>query len=368
MTDPRVRRMAEVLVRHSLDLKPGDLVVINGSTLAEDLIRETYRSALNAGAHPVVQMTVPGLSEILLKEGSDEQLKAVSPVEQLLNERADAELRIIAEENTRALSGVPGERMSAFASARASLRTNRMQRSARGELRWSLTLFPTQAHAKDAQMSLHDYQEFVFEACFLNDQDPVDRWKELSRRQETLINWLRPRREVHVTAPDTDLHLSIEGRSWNNSDGKRNFPSGEVFTGPIEDSAEGHIRFTFPATIQGHEVDGIRLRFEAGKVVDASAERNEAFFVQMLDTDEGARRIGEFAFGTNTGIQKFTGNTLYDEKIGGTIHLALGAGYPETGSTNVSAIHQDLVCDIRETGEVRVDGDVFLTKGMYLLE
>ena len=368
MTDPRVKRMAEVLVNHSLGLQPGDLVVINSSTLAGDLVREVYRSALGVGAYPVVQTQLPGLSEILLTEGSDVQLETLSPVESMLNERANAELRIIAEDNTKALSGVPAERLNRFAAARKSLRQNRMQRAAEGDLRWSLTLFPTQAHAQDAQMSLSDYREFVFEACYLNDPDPVARWRDLSARQARMIEWLNPRRNVHVSAPGTDLRLSIESRTWNNSDGKRNFPSGEVFTGPIEDSVEGHIRFTFPATIQGHEVAGVELRFEAGKVIDASAERNEEFFTRMLDTDSGARRVGEFAFGTNEGIQQFTGNTLYDEKIGGTIHLALGAGYPDTGSTNVSAIHQDMVCDLRQDGEVRIDGDVFLKHGRYLTD
>jgi aminopeptidase len=367
MSDPRVVRMAEVLVQHSLGLRPGDLVVINGSTLAADLIREVYRAALRAGANPLVQMQFPGLAEILLREGNDDQLTQISPVEELLHAKPDAELRIIAEENTRALSGVSGERLQRYTAARQSLRQKRMQRAADGDLRWSLTLFPTQAHAQDAQMSLTDYQDFVFDACYLNDPDPVSLWQTLSARQGRMIDWLKTRHNVHVVGPDTDLRLSIAGRTWNNSDGKRNFPSGEVFTGPIEDSVEGHIHFTFPATIQGHEVAGIRLRFEAGRVVDASADRNEDFFMTLLDTDEGARRVGEFAFGTNDGIQQFTGNTLFDEKIGGTIHLALGAGYPDTGSTNVSAIHQDMVCDLRNEGEVRIDGDVFLTQGRYLV-
>jgi aminopeptidase len=367
MVDPRISRMAKVLVQHSLGLRPGDRVVINGSTLAADLIRETYRESLKAGAHPVAQVQLPGLTEALLTEGSNEQITTISPVEEMLHEVPDAELRIIAEENTKALSSVPVERLRLFSTARQSLRQKRMQRAANGDLRWSLTLFPTQAHAQDAQMSLSAYREFVFNACYLNDADPVARWRELSERQARMIEWLRPRSDIHVVGPDTDLRLSIAGRAWNNSDGKRNFPSGEVFTGPIEDSAEGHIRFTFPATIQGHEVAGIRLKFESGTVVDASAERNESFFLSMLDTDDGARRIGEFAFGTNNGIQQFTGNTLFDEKIGGTIHLALGAGYPDTGSTNVSAIHQDIVCDLRESGEVRVDGEVFLKAGRYLV-
>lgn len=366
--DPRITRMAQVLVQHSLNLKAGDRVVINGSTLAADLIKEVYRESLRAGAFPIVQTQLPGISEIMLREGNADQLKEISPVEQVLNEQADAELRIISEENTRALSDVSADRITTFASARTALRRNRMQRAADGNLRWSLTLFPTNAHAQDAQMSLESYREFVYDACHLNDPDPIARWRELSVRQATMIEWLSQRKQVHVLGPDTDLRLSIAGRTWNNSDGKRNFPSGEVFTGPIEDSVEGHIRFTFPATIQGHEVAGIFLRFEEGVVVDASAERNEDFFLRMLETDEGAKRVGEFAFGTNTGIQRFTGNTLFDEKIGGTIHLALGAGYPDTGSTNVSAIHQDMVCDLRQEGEVRVDDEVFLKRGRYLTD
>jgi aminopeptidase len=266
------------------------------------------------------------------------------------------------------MSSVEAGKIRQFTAARQPLRQRFMQRAADGTLRWSLTLFPTQAHAQDAQMSLRDYQDFVFNACFLDDDDPVGRWRELSERQARMIDWLTPRRDVSITGPGTDLRLSYAGRSWNNSDGKRNFPSGEVFTGPIEDSVDGYISFTYPATIQGHEVAGIRLTFEAGRVVDIIAERNEEFLVSMLDTDEGARRVGEFAFGTNFGITRFTGNTLFDEKIGGTVHLALGAGYPDTGSVNQSAIHMDLVCDLRESGAVRVDGDLFLQNGRYLIE
>jgi aminopeptidase len=357
--------MANVLTEYSLGLKPGDLVVISGSTLAADLIREAYRSALRLGANPVVQAQLPGIQEILFADGSNEQIEAISPVEHVLFEKPDAELRIIADENTRALSGVDGERISRFRSARQPLMQRRMQRAADGVLRWSLTLFPTQAHAQDADMSLSSYRDFVFGACYLDDPDPVARWRELSERQAKMIDWLASRQEIHVTAPGTDIRLSIAGRRWNNSDGKRNFPSGEVFTGPIEDSVEGEISFTFPATIHGHEVSSIRLRFASGVVVDASAERNEAFFVSLLDTDAGARRVGEFAFGTNYGIDRFTGNTLFDEKIGGTVHLALGAGYPDTGSTNQSAIHEDIVLDLRQQGQVTVDGDVFLEQGRY---
>jgi aminopeptidase len=288
-------------------------------------------------------------------------------VEQLLNERVDADLRIIAEENTRALSGVSNDRIKQFNAARQSLRQNRMQRAANGDLRWCLTLFPTQAHAQDAQMSLNAYREFVFEACYLNDPDPVARWRELSARQARMIEWLTPRREVHVTGPETDLRLSIEGRSWNNSDGKRNFPSGEVFTGPIEDSANGVITYGVPSAVRGVEVENIRLVFENGKVVEASAEKGDDLLQSQLSADEGARYLGELGIGTNYNIQIPTKSILFDEKIGGTVHLALGQAYKETGGQNESAIHWDMICDLRQGGAIYLDGELFQENGRFKL-
>jgi aminopeptidase len=240
------------------------------------------------------------------------------------------------------------------------------RRAASGELRWSLTLYPTAAYAQDADMATAEFAEMLTGMCMLDQPDPVAAWRMLSNRQQQLIDWLTPRREVHITGRDTDLRLSIEGRTWNNSDGKRNFPSGEIFTGPIEDSAEGRIRFSFPVVTQGVEVSDVRLRFEAGKVVDASAARHEDVLIAALDTDDGARHLGEFAFGTNFGLTRFTKRILLDEKIGGTVHMALGRGYPDTGSLNRSAIHWDLICDIRQRGKVQVDGIDFLVDGVYL--
>jgi aminopeptidase len=230
-----------------------------------------------------------------------------------------------------------------------------------------VVLFPTNAHAQDAEMSLADYEDFVYRACLVNDGDPVERWTAVKEKQQLLIDWLGGKSEIHLTGPDTDLKVGIAGRSWINCYGDRNMPDGEIFTGPEETKVDGAVRFTFPAVLQGREVEDIRLWFEDGQVVRWSAAKNEDFLTKMLHTDEGACRLGEFAFGCNYGIQRFTKNILFDEKIGGTVHMAVGAGYPETGSQNQSAIHWDMICDLRHGGEVRVDGELFAKDGKYLL-
>jgi len=228
-------------------------------------------------------------------------------------------------------------------------------------------LFPTAAHAQDAQMSLTDFENFVFRATFCDQEDPVAAWRAVSERQQRIVDHLAGKREVVVTGPDVDLRLSIAGRTFVNSDGRRNMPSGEVFTGPVEDSVEGWARFRYPAIHNGRAVEGIVLRFEGGRVVEATAERNQDYLLAMLDTDEGARRLGEWAIGTNDRIDRFIGNILYDEKIGGTIHMAVGAGYPETGSQNRSALHWDMICDMRGGGRITVDGEPFYDSGRFLI-
>jgi aminopeptidase len=265
------------------------------------------------------------------------------------------------------MSAVDPARQRLYTGARNELSKAFMQRAADGELDWTLTLFPTDAYAQDADMDTEAYTDFVLRACKLDRDDPVAAWQELRVEQQRLIDWLHGKREVHMTGPDTDLKLSIEGRTWINSDGRRNFPSGEIFTGPVEDSVNGHIRFSFPVVTAGRQIEDIRLRFENGKVVDATAAKNEDYLIQTLDTDEGARYLGEFAFGTNFDIQQFTKNILFDEKIGGTVHMAVGRGYPESGSTNESAIHWDMICDLRQGGQVTVDGELFQKDGKFVV-
>ncbi|MCM8746487.1 aminopeptidase [Thermomicrobium sp. CFH 73360] len=367
MTDPRITQWAKVLVDYSLAVQPEQLVVISGTPLAAPLIREVFRLVLERGAYPVVQVTLPGLAEILFKEGSDRQLRFISPDERLGPEQADALLRILSESNTKALTGVDPSRQQLHQRARTELRQTYLERAAAGALNWCVTLYPTEAYAQDAEMSLAEYEGFVLRAGFLDQEDPVAAWQEQAREQARIIEWLSDKREVHIRAPDTDLRLSIAGRRFVNADGRKNFPDGEIFTGPVEDSVEGTIRFTYPSMVQGRQVEDIRLRFEGGRVVEASAARNEAFLHRMLETDEGARYVGEFAFGLNRAITRFTGNILFDEKIGGTLHLAIGAGYPETGSRNRSAVHWDMICDLRRDSEVWIDGQLFMKDGEVLI-
>ena len=369
MPDPRLHTWAEVLVGYSTAVQPGETVAISGGVAAEPLLGAIHRAVLAAGAHPVLLPGFPELAADLLARGSDEQLAYVSPLERFVRAEADVAIAVAAATNTRALSGVDPARQTRWARARADLTEVSMRRAASGERRWSSTLYPTAAYAQDAEMATDDFAEFLFTTCKLNDRDPVAAWRRLSAEQARLIDRLAGARRIRVVGPDTDLTLSVAGRSWVNSDGRRNFPSGEVFTGPVEDSATGHVRFSYPAIAGGREMADVRLRFEHGLVVDAAAAQNEPYLLATLDTDPGARRLGEFAFGTNFDVTRFTKNILFDEKIGGTIHMALGAGYPDTGSRNTSAIHWDLICDLRPPagGRVEVDGVPFLEDGRFLV-
>lgn len=366
--DQRIDRWADLLTTYCTDVQPGQRVFITGELAAATLMRATCRSVLRAGGLPVVAPVIPGLEAELHRFGSDEQLQFISPVERFARLEADVSIRIVAEENTRGSSDVDPARSILWRKARGDISRTFAERAAAGDLRWSLTLFPTAAYAQDAGMSTDDYADFIFRACKVHLADPVAAWRELSARQARLIEWLTPRRELRLTGPGTDLRVGIEGRRWINSDGRRNLPSGEVFTGPVEDSAEGEITCSFPVTTGGREISGIRLRFRVGQVVDASAVRNEEYLLAALDTDEGSRRLGEVAVGTNRDIDRFTGQILLDEKIGGTAHIALGQGYPETGSANRSAIHWDLIVDLRENGRIDVDGAPLLANGELIID
>lgn len=367
MADPRIEKWAEVLTGYCVDVQPGETVGISGGVAAEPLLRAIYAKVVERGGFPVLSPDFSGLSATLIGSGNDDQLGFITPFEHFDRAEANCSIRVMAETNTRNASGVDPARSAAFTKARSELRKLGMQRASKGEHKWSLTLFPTDAYAQDAEMSTDDYVDFIMDACKLNEDDPVAAWVAMRDIQAGIVDWLTPRKELRLIAPGTDFRCEIAGRKWINSDGKRNFPSGEVFTGPVEDSAEGEVRFSFPVVTQGREISDIRLRFEDGKVIDASAAKNEDFLIENLDSDEGARRLGEIAIGTNFGITKFTGQILLDEKIGGTAHMALGAGYPETGSTNTSAIHWDMICDLRQGGRIEVDGDPLLVDGRFVI-
>ena len=365
MADSRIDQLGRLLVEYSIDVQPGQVIEISGGPVASPLIQAAYKYTLLRGGHPVTRITLPGLTELMFEHGSDEQLRHLTPIDRYGIEKADGLIRLMSETNTRSLTNVDPARQQLAQKARGELRNTMLKRAAAEELAWVLTLFPTEAYAQDAEMSLAEYEEFVYGAGLLDDPDPVARWREISREQQRTIDWLSEKKEIRIQAEGTDLTVQTGGRTWINADGNHNFPDGEIFTGPIEDSANGHVSFTFPSTMNGRSVEGIKLEFKDGKVVNASANKNEEYLISTLDTDEGARYLGEFAFGTNRGIQKFTGNTLFDEKIGGTLHMAVGAGYPQTGSRNTSAVHWDMIVDLRSGSEVHVDGELFSKDGAF---
>ncbi|HOU12494.1 MAG TPA: aminopeptidase [Anaerolineae bacterium] len=365
--DIRLARMARLLVEYSVNVQPGERVGIISSPAAADLVREVYACVLERGGNPLVYLSLPGLEEIFYRTANDAQLAFIDPVHKLMREEFEALINIRALENTRELSGVDPARQRLRSQALRPLMQRYMERGATGELKWNGTLFPTPASAQEADMSTRDYEDFVYGACFCDREDPVAEWRRVHDEQERVVQWFEGRDQVKVIGPNANLTLSVKDRVFVNSDGHHNMPSGEVFTGPVEDSANGWVRFTYPAIYGGREVEGVELTFEAGKVVKATAKKNEAYLLQMLDSDAGSRYLGEFAIGTNFGIQKFTKNILFDEKIGGSFHMALGAGYPDTGSHNQSAIHWDLICDMRDGGEIWADGELLYKGGAFVI-
>ena len=370
MTDPKLIKWAETLVGYSLDLQPGEQVLIRVDEAGLPLAKEVYRASLAAGAHPSVQVTVDGLDEIFLTTASDTQLLWVSPVRRLEYETMDALCSISAPSNTSALAGVAPAKQALAQQANQTIRKSLFERAAVGKAKWNVTLYPTPGAAQNAKMSLTDYEAFLMKAMLLDQDDPAAAWRAFSAEQQRYVDYLANVETLRFVARDTDLTMSVAGRKWVNSDGHKNFPSGEVFTGPIEDSVNGTVRYTFPTAHLGHEVDDVRLTFENGCVVKAEAARGLEFLETMLDSDPGARVLGEVAVGNNYGVQQFTRNTLYDEKIGGTFHLALGNSYPETGGANVSAVHWDMVCDLRPEaggGAIYADGKIIHENGQWVI-
>jgi aminopeptidase len=366
MRDARVDNLARILVRYSVKLKEGDTCAIRGSTAGEPLIAAVYEEALRVGANPTIAMSFDGQSSAYFRNASDAQLEWVSPVARWEAEKCDVNIVIGAETNTRELSQVPPERQARRRAATRELMETTLRRSADGEFRWVYTLFPTAAYASDAEMSLSEFEDFYYGACFADADDPLAAWSEAAKEWKRLAGVIEGHEEVRVTAPGTDITLGIAGRKFIAADGEHNMPDGEFFTAPIEDSVEGEVSFSLPAMVGGREVVGVRLRFESGKVVDASAERGEDYLVSLLDTDEGSRRLGELGIGTNFGIDRGTRDVLLDEKIGGTVHMAVGASYPECGGKNESAVHTDLVCDLRQGGRIEVDGEPFQENGRFV--
>jgi aminopeptidase len=365
--DPRAERLAKILVGYSTEVKQGEVVSIDGESAAAPLLLAIYEEVLKVGAQPIMNVSIDGQAAVYYKHATDEQLDWISPTSEWLLDNADVRIAVGASTNTRELSGIPPQRQTRRQTATGELLNRAMERSARGELRWCYTLFPTNAYAAEAEMSLADYEDFYYGACLADDEDPLTAWQRSSEETKRLAEWIEGHEEVRVTAPGTDIRLGIAGRKFIPCDGRHNMPDGEFFTGPVEDSVEGEVSFHLPATVGGREVAGVRLRFESGRVVDAGAERGEEFLIELLDTDDGARRLGELGIGTNYAIDRGTREVLLDEKLGGTVHMAVGKSYPESGGVNESAVHTDLVCDLRLGGKLEVDGTVMQEDGKFVV-
>jgi aminopeptidase len=369
MQDPRLAKLADVLVNYSVGVKKGRVVRLSGPTIAQPLIVELYRSIVKAGGNPLLRLSIEELSEIFFKTASEEQLQYLSSLAKLEVETIDCSIGIWGEENTKSLTGCDPKRMAINSAARRPLSETFLRRAAEGKLHWTGTQFPCQASAQDADMSLAEYEDFVFAAGLLDKPDPVAAWKKVSERQQRLTDLLNGKSDYHVVAANgTEIRMSVAGHKWINCDGHENFPDGEVFTGPVIDSVNGTVNFSFPAVHGGREVQDVRIDFKDGKVVGASATKGEEFLISMLDMDAGSRFLGECAIGTNYNITRYTKNTLFDEKIGGTVHFALGAGYPETGNDNQSGLHWDMVVDLRQGGYIEIDGQKISVDGRFTRE
>ena len=374
MTDLRVEKFAKVLVEHSARIVPGDRVLIEGTTAAEPLIRELFIQILEKVGIPHPMVALPGMMPFSQDEiyvtyaKTDAQLDFVPTFYKLAYEQFESRIRIHSATNTRGTTNLNPANGTRRGKALSAITEAQFRRGGDGSFKWVTTLYPTEAYAQDANMSLKEYEDFVFGAVHTSEADPIAFWQSVKAKQQSAVDYMKGKSQVILRGPNVDLTLSVKGRTFMNSFGTFNMPDGEIYTGPVEDSVNGWVRFTYPANYGGASVEGAELTFSKGRVQTAKAEKNQDFLLKTLETDGGSRFLGEFAIGTNFDIQQFTGNILFDEKIGGSFHMALGAGYPETGSKNKSAIHWDMICDMRKDAEITVDGELFYKNGQFVFK
>jgi aminopeptidase len=371
VSDLRVQKFAKILVEHSTHVAPGDRILIEATTAAEPLVREVFIQILEKGGIPHPMLALPGMmpfsqDELYLTYARDTQLDFVPTFYKLAYEQFEGRIRIHSATNTRGTTNIDPLKNQRRGKALGGITEAQMRRGGEGKFKWVTTLYPTDGYAQDAGMSLTEYEDFVFGAVHAGEDDPIAYWKSTSTEQQKAVDFLSDKNQVVLHGPNVDLTLSIKGRKFSNSIGIFNMPDGEIFTGPVEDSVNGWVKFTYPAIYGGVAVEDAELTFSNGRVESAKAGKNQDYLLKMLETDQGSRYLGEFAIGTNKDITRFTGNILFDEKIGGSFHMALGAGYPETGSKNKSAIHWDMICDLRKDSEILVDGQSFYKNGKFV--
>ena len=365
MVDQRIEKLAKLCVHYSVDVKPREKVVIQGTALAFPLIHELYKECLLCEAYPQI---LPSLETqyTFYKLAKEHQLKHVSPFDKFLVEDMDVRIGIFCDTNPKGLTNVDPARIRMHRAARSGIVETLFRREAEGKFRWTGLPYPAGAQAQEAAMALPEYEDFVYSSCHVDKEDPAAEWKKIQAEQEGICNFLNKTSEIRVVGEDTDLKFSVKGRKWINCSGQKNMPDGEVFTAPIENSTEGTVRFTYPGIYAGREVEDIKLTFKTGKVVKASAAKGDELLQQLLKI-EGAERLGEIAIGTNYSITRFTKDMLFDEKMGGTIHMALGLNpIPSTGGLNKSALHWDILKDMKKEGEIYADGRMFYKDGKLL--
>lgn len=365
--DIRYENFARILVDYSAKIQPGDRVAIRSSTAAVELIQELYRQILQRGAHPHLLMELPDEDELFYANAREENLDFLPVFLKVAYDEFDVLLKLPAEENTRHLTRVDPRRVERHQKALSPLLASQFKRGADGSLRWMSTIFPTHAHAVEAEMGYEAFKDFFFRASHADagTPDPLTYWQGVERQQQRYVDAMEGHNLIELRGPNVDLSLSIRGRTFKNACGRTNLPDGEIFTGPVEETVNGWVRFTYPASYSGILVEGVELTFQEGRIVKANAEKNQEFLLKMLDMDPGARYLGEFAIGLNYEIDRFSRNILLDEKIGGTFHVAMGAGYPETGSKNKSIVHWDMICDMRQDAEIRVDHELVYKNGRF---
>ena len=363
-----LEKYAKVLVDYSVKVKPGELTIIRMTSYeATPLAKEIYKQVLLKGANPVIRCTVDGIQETYIKYANDEQLDYIDPMTEIEYKEAKNFISIGAPLNVKSMARANASKMARRSKSTKHLSELLLSRSAQGDLNWVIADYPTQALAQEAKMSLDEYTEFLINSCYLHLDDPVAKWTQIGHEQQRLADYLTKTSKLRVVGEKTDITFSTAGRIWKNCCGECNFPDGEIYTSPVEDSANGEIYFDYPAIYRGNESHKIYLKLENGKVVDAKAEKGEEFLLAMLDMDEGSRFVGEIAIGTNEMIQDVTGNILFDEKIGGSIHMAVGASYPETGGKNISGLHWDIIKNMKNGGEIYADDKLIYKDGKFLI-
>ncbi|MCA1927498.1 MAG: aminopeptidase [Calditerrivibrio sp.] len=362
------KKLSRLICDYSLKIKEGDVVEIRGEVCAESLIRELYKYILEIGAYPLVRMNFSEQLHTFYKYASEKQLSMIPEILMTTSKTLNALIHIDSESNTRQLTNIDPSKIAFHRKSTKILKDIMFEREAKGEFKWVIVPYPTSAMAQDAEMPLEEYANFIEMACKLDEDDPVKSWEDVNRKQQNIVERLTGTKKLRIVGYKTDLTLNTDRRSWINCSGRHNLPDGEVFTSPVEDSANGEIFFDIPTSFMGVEVQGVHLTFENGAVVRSSAQKGEEFLKKMIETDESAKFVGEIAFGLNNSITIPSKNILFDEKIGKTIHLAIGSSYPEAGGKNRSGLHWDLIKEMKSGGKVYKDDILIYENGEFLIE